>query len=76
MSTTHATASGPLTSDSTENQRPDTRDGYPVDAKDARETVIDGDSDEASNHAQHGVKQMEAVTVVWTKKSLGLAYAM
>lgn len=75
MSTTQATASGPLAAGS-EHERPSTNDGYPSDAKDPRATVNDGSSDEVSEHAQHGVKQMEAVTVVWTKKSLGLAYAM
>lgn len=75
MSTTQATTSGPLASHG-EVQLPSTAQDYPNDAKDARETVNDGDSDEASNYAQQGVKTVEAVTVVWTKKSLGLAYAM
>lgn len=47
------------------------------DAKDPTENVKHRDSDDASEEPmQEGVKQAEALTMSWTKKSLGLAYAL
>jgi len=48
-----------------------------VDAKDLTENVKHRDSDDVSEETmQEGVKQAEALTMSWTKKSLGLAYAL
>jgi len=40
--------------------------------------IIDNDNiDDATNsHMQEGVKQVEALTMSWTKTSLGVAYAL
>ena len=45
--------------------------------KTANADVDDHSSNAASDeHMQDGVKQAEALTMAWTKKSLGLAYAL
>jgi len=47
------------------------------DRKTAVADVDDKFSNAASDeHMQDGVKQAEALTMAWTKKSLGLAYAL
>lgn len=47
------------------------------DSKTAIADVDDKFSNVASDeHMQDGVKQAEALTMAWTKKSLGLAYAL
>lgn len=47
------------------------------DSKTAIADVDDKFSNAASDeHMQDGVKQAEALTMAWTKKSLGLAYAL
>lgn len=47
------------------------------DGKTFNAEVNDKASDDASEeHMQDGVKTVEALTMSWTKKSLGLAYAM
>ena len=47
------------------------------DSKTAITDVDDKHSSAASDeHMQDGVKQAEALTQAWTKKSLGLAYAL
>ena len=47
------------------------------DRKTALSDVDDKFSNAASDeHMQDGVKQAEALTMAWTKKSLGLAYAL
>jgi hypothetical protein len=47
------------------------------DGKTFNADVDDKASDDASEeHMQDGVKQAEALTMAWTKKSLGLAYAL
>lgn len=75
MSTTQATASGPLASGN-EEVAPIGGIGNPADAKNPKEVIDDHGSDASSEHAQHGVKKIEAITLVWTKKSLGFAYIM
>jgi len=48
-----------------------------LDGKTANTDVDDRSSNAASDeHMQDGVKQAEALTMAWTKKSLGLAYAL
>jgi hypothetical protein len=45
--------------------------------KTANADVDDNSSNAASDEQmQDGVKQAEAITMAWTKKSLGLAYAL
>lgn len=75
MATTQATVSGPLASGN-EEQTPIGGISNPAETKNPKELIDDNDSDASSDHAQHGVKRMEAVTLVWTKKSLGFAYIM
>lgn len=77
MSHTQGPSSGPLASDN-EQQIPVESDArYPSDAKDPKETVDDRDSGDFPNEsAQHGVKTVEAVTLAWTKKTLGTAYIL
>lgn len=54
---------------------PDTTAGH--DGKGRDVNIDDNTSDDASSeHMQEGVKQAEALTMSWTKKSLGLAYAL
>lgn len=44
----------------------------------ARDVDVDDSvsDDSSSTNKQEGVKQAEALTMSWTKKSLGLAYAL
>lgn len=70
------TSSGPLASDP-EQQNPIPDNSYPKDAKDARHTIDSTDSDDSpSDNVQAGVKQAEAITLTWTKKSLAIAYIL
>jgi hypothetical protein len=65
--TSTAFASGDATHDQTAE----------FDGKTAHTDVDDNSSNAASDeHMQDGVKQAEALTMAWTKKSLGLAYAL
>ena len=55
----------------------DVESRFPSDAKDARESINDKNSDEVpDDRAQHGVKMVEAVTLAWTKKTLATAYIL
>lgn len=55
----------------------DAESRFPSDAKDPKESIADRDSDELPNeHAQHGVKMVEAVTLAWTKQTLATAYIL
>jgi hypothetical protein len=50
---------------------------FPSDAKDPKDSVKDVNSDDLPDeHAQHGVKMVEAVTLAWTKKTLATAYIL
>jgi len=58
-----------------DEELPGTTTGHDAKSRDAN--VDDTTSDDASSeHMQEGVKQAEALTMSWTKKSLGLAYAL
>lgn len=59
-----------------EQQIPADSDRYPSDAKDPKHTVESDSEDSSDGHVQHGVKQVEAVTMAWTKKSLATAYIL
>lgn len=61
-----------------EQQSPvDVESRSPSDAKAPKESITHRDSDEFPNeHAQHGVKMVEAVTLAWTKKTLATAYIL
>jgi hypothetical protein len=61
-----------------DQQTPHDAEGrFPSDAKDPKESINDRDSDDFPNeHAQHGVKMVEAVTLAWTKKTLATAYIL
>lgn len=76
MSNIQGTSSGPLASDNEQQIPVESASRYPSDAKDPKETVDDRSSaDFPDENAQHGVKMVEAVTLSWTKKTLGMAYA-
>lgn len=72
MAQTQTSASGSYNLDNEMDNQPAHHD-----AKDPTENVKHRDSDDASEEPmQEGVKQAEALTMSWTKKSLGLAYAL
>lgn len=76
MSHDQTTSSGTLASDP-EQQSPIGDNTYSKDAKDARHTIDDTESEDSpSDNVQAGVKQAEAITLTWTKKSLGIAYIL
>jgi hypothetical protein len=66
-----------LAKDHDQQSPADAESRFPSDAKDPKNSVNDVSSDDLPDeHAQHGVKMVEAVTLAWTKKTLATAYIL
>jgi hypothetical protein len=78
MSHIQSSSSGTgLAKDHDQQSPADVESRCPSDAKDPKESVNDVNSDDLPDeHAQHGVKTVEAVTLAWTKKTLATAYIL
>jgi hypothetical protein len=78
MSHIQSSSSGTgLAKDHDQQSPADVESRCPSDAKDPKDSVNDVNSDDLPDeHAQHGVKMVEAVTLAWTKKTLATAYIL
>lgn len=78
MSNMQPSSSAPGIAHDMYGQKPvDVGSTFPADTKDAEASISDRGSDDVpDDRAQHGVKMVEAVTLAWTKKTLGTAYIL